>query len=67
MSSLALIILKCISDSFQALYDKLIADPFAGLEDRDEYLVENIFFVPEEDCWSFLERNAKNQYNQILS
>jgi type I restriction enzyme M protein len=63
---LGLIFLKYISDSFQALYDKLSADPLANPEDRDEYLAENIFFVPEEARWSFLERNAKTPQIGVL-
>ena len=28
-------------------------------EDRDEYLAENIFWVPKEARWSYLQANAK--------
>lgn len=28
-------------------------------EDEDEYLAENIFWVPKEARWSFLQANAK--------
>lgn len=56
---LGLIFLKYISDAFQALYEKLKADQYADPEDRDEYLAENIFFVPEEARWSLLQNNAK--------
>jgi len=53
---LGLIFLKYISDSFESLYQKLKegegeyegADP----EDRDEYLAESVFFVPENARWS---------------
>ena len=56
---LGLIFLKYISDAFQTLYEKLQADEYADPEDRDEYLAENIFFVPEEARWSELQNNAK--------
>jgi type I restriction enzyme M protein len=57
---LGLIFLKCISDAFQALYERLAADAYADPEDRDEYLAENIFFVPEEARWGVLQSNAKS-------
>lgn len=60
---LGLIFLKYISDSFEEHHAKLQqgegeykgADP----EDRDEYQAENIFFVPQEARWSFLQAHAK--------
>jgi type I restriction enzyme M protein len=45
---LGLIFLKYISDSFEELYKKLEADDMSDPEDRDEYLAENVFFVPEK-------------------
>lgn len=57
---LGLIFLKYISDAFQELYDRLAADEYADPEDRDEYLAENIFFVPEEARWKRLQQNAKS-------
>ena len=56
---LGLIFLKYISDAFQALYDRLVDDEYADPEDRDEYLAENIFFVPEAARWQKLQDNAK--------
>ena len=56
---LGLIFLKYISDAFQALYDRLVDDEYADPEDRDEYLAENIFFVPEAARWQNLQNNAK--------
>lgn len=60
---LGLIFLRYISDAFEELYEKLQkgegeyegADP----EDRDEYKAENIFFVPQEARWSYLQSKAK--------
>jgi len=56
---LGLIFLKYISDSFKELYDKLEEDEFSDSEDRDEYLAENIFFVPKEARWESLQAKAK--------
>ena len=56
---LGLIFLKYISDSFQELYDKLEKDEFSDPEDRDEYLAENVFFVPPNARWKNLQAKAK--------
>ena len=56
---LGLIFLKYISDAFEEIYDKLLQDEYADPEDRDEYLAENIFWVPKEARWSYLQDNAK--------
>lgn len=59
---LGLIFLKYISDSFEELHSKLLAGEgeYAGAdpEDRDEYLAENIFFVPSDARWSHLKNIA---------
>ena len=60
---LGLIFLKYISDAFEEHRAKLLggegdysgADP----EDADEYRAENVFWVPQEARWSFLQANAK--------
>ena len=60
---LGLIFLKYISDAFENLYEKLKKGEgdYAGAdpEDRDEYRAENVFFVPPEARWSFLQAEAK--------
>jgi type I restriction enzyme M protein len=57
---LGLIFLKYISDSFEELYNKLKEDKDSlGPEDRDEYLRRNVFFVPKNARWSYLQDNAK--------
>jgi len=56
---LGLIFLKYISDAFQEKYDELIKDSEADPEDRDEYLAENVFWVPIEARWEYLQNNAK--------
>lgn len=52
---LGLIFLKYISDRFEDLHQRLIQDPHADAEDKDEYLAENVFFVPQTARWSFLQ------------
>jgi len=60
---LGLIFLKYISDSFEEMHAKLLAGEgdYAGAdpEDADEYRAENVFWVPKEARWSFLQANAK--------
>ena len=60
---LGLIFLKYISDAFEVLHQKLIVNEgdYAGAdpEDRDEYSAENVFFVPVEARWSYLQGQAK--------
>lgn len=60
---LGLIFLKYISDAFNALRERLKAGQgeFEGAnpEDPDEYLANNVFFVPEKARWSFLQDRAK--------
>ena len=56
---LGLIFLKYISDSFQELYEHLDQDEFSDPEDRDEYLAENVFFVPKDARWNHLQAKAK--------
>src|SRR5437588_1139052 len=71
---LGLVFLKYISDAFEERYQQLdlwTSDPdseyfikearerYVVLEDRDEYLAENIFWVPQEARWSYLQANAK--------
>jgi type I restriction enzyme M protein len=57
--ALGLIFLKHISDSFEAKHAALTAAYAEGAEDPDEYLAENIFWVPKEARWSNLQANAK--------
>lgn len=56
---LGLIFLKYISDAFMEKFTALQAEPHADAEDRDEYLADNIFWVPPEARWSYLQKNAK--------
>jgi type I restriction enzyme M protein len=71
---LGLVFLKYISDAFEERHHQLqlwTADPASDLyvkepqarylvtEDRDEYLAENIFWVPKEARWPYLQAKAK--------
>jgi type I restriction enzyme M protein len=57
--ALGLIFLKHISNSFEAKRAALLADDPTAAEDADEYLAENVFWVPKEARWSHLQANAK--------
>ena len=57
--ALGLIFLKYISDAFSAKHAELLASYPEGAEDPDEYLAENVFWVPEGARWSHLQANAK--------
>lgn len=56
--ALGLIFLKYISDAFEAKHAELKEDG-EDTEDKDEYLAENVFWVPKEARWSYLQANAK--------
>ena len=71
---LGLIFLKYISDAFEERYDFLLkesANPHSEYyikeeaaryqiaEDRDEYIAENIPWVPKKARWAYLQANAK--------
>ena len=71
---LGLIFLKYISDTFEERYNLLLsesANPESELylkdeaarvqfaDDRDEFFAENIFYVPKEARWSYLQSSAK--------
>ena len=56
---LGLIFLKYISDAFEEKHAALQKEPGANPEDRDEYLAENIFWVPSEARWTYIRGRAK--------
>lgn len=56
---LGLIFLKYISDAFEEKHAELSQDDYSDAEDPDEYLAENIFWVPPEARWTYIEKNAK--------
>ena len=58
---LGLIFLKYVSDAFEEKHDQLLANQAQGMdpEDKDEYLAENVFWVPPTARWNMLQANAK--------
>ncbi|NLB76485.1 MAG: SAM-dependent DNA methyltransferase, partial [Crenarchaeota archaeon] len=57
---LGLIFLKYISDAFTEAYQEIKADPESlGPEERDEYRMRHVFWVPPEARWDHLQKNAK--------
>ena len=57
--ALGLIFLKYISDAFEAKRAELLNEELADAEDPEEYLAENVFWVPKESRWSHLQAKAK--------
>ena len=58
---LGLIFLKYITDAFNELHNKLTREKSQGAdpEDPDEYRAENVFWVPKEARWDYLQNQAK--------
>ena len=56
---LGLIFLKYISDSSAARYEELKKIQYANPEDPDEYISENVFYVPEQARWSHIRSQAR--------
>lgn len=57
--ALGLIFLKYISDAFDIQHAKLKAEEHADPEDPEEYLAENVFWVPKEARWAYLQASAR--------
>ena len=57
--ALGLIFLKYISDAFEAKRAELLKEELADAEDPEEYLAENVFWVPKVARWSHLQAKAK--------
>lgn len=55
---LGLIFLKYLSDRFDERYRELVAEGYGDEEDRDCYIEENVFFVPEEARWTQIASKA---------
>jgi type I restriction enzyme M protein len=57
---LSLIFLKFISDKFEKQREKLIADGMGDYVDMVEfYAKDNVFYLPEDARWSFIQKQAK--------
>jgi type I restriction enzyme M protein len=57
--ALGLIFLKYISNAFEAKRAALLAEDASAAEDPDEYLADNVFWVPKGARWSHLQASAK--------
>ncbi len=57
---LGLIFLKYISDSFEERYQQLVEDGDGMEEDRDSYMMDNIFYVPTKARWEYLNAHSKD-------
>lgn len=49
---IGLIFLKYVSGAFEKRYNELLSEGEGFENDPDEYIAENVFFVPEEARWS---------------
>ena len=49
---------KYVSDSFEEIHKELENDieHFSDPEDRDEYIARNVFWVPPEAWWNFMQK-----------
>tara|TARA_R110000737_G_C14624193_1_gene494258 strand:+ start:11171 stop:12757 length:1587 start_codon:yes stop_codon:yes gene_type:complete len=57
---LSLIFLKFISDKFEKQHAKLIEEGMADYVDMVEfYAKDNVFYLPEDARWSFIQKQAK--------
>ncbi len=56
---LGLIFLKYISDAFLEKHKTLEAEKLADPEEKDEYLADNVVWVPPGARWDYLQKNAK--------
>ncbi len=45
---------------------RLKKEPHADAEDRDEYTGENVFWVPPDARWPYLQKNAKQPTIGVL-
>ncbi len=57
--ALGLIFLKYISDAFEAKRAELLAEDLADPEDPEEYLADNVFWVPRAARWPHLQARAR--------
>ena len=55
---LGLVFLKYINDCFKVKHDELVAEGSGFEEDPDEYIGDNIFFVPSDARWDKIVKSA---------
>lgn len=65
---LGLIFLKYVSDSFEEKYQELISSNYPeDAEDQDQYMAENIFWLPKEARWAVINAAAKTpQIGEVI-
>ncbi len=64
--ALGLLFLRHVSMSFERLHDQLSRDGHSDPEDPDEYLAQNVFWVPEKARWSHLARNSRSPGTGVM-
>lgn len=57
---IGLIFLKYVSGAFEKRYNELVSEGEGFENDPDEYIAENVFFVPEKARWSKIADAAHN-------
>lgn len=62
---LGLIFLKYVSDTFSVRHQEAIDESYDP-EDRDWYLAENVFWIPEKARWEYLAARAKQPEIGVL-
>lgn len=64
---LGLIFLKYISDSFEEKYQELLKEGVGFEEEKDEYLADNIFYVPEKARWDYIAKESNTpEIGQVI-
>lgn len=53
-----LIFLRYISSAFEKRYNELVAEGYGFEDDKDAYIAENIFYVPEKARWNIIASAA---------
>ena len=59
--TLGLIFLKYISDRFDDKYKSLVEEGEGFENDKDEYIADHIFWVPEKSRWSYVASFSKQE------
>lgn len=55
---IGLIFLKYVSGAFEQRYNELVAEGYGMENDPDEYIAENVFFVPDNARWNVIASAA---------
>lgn len=57
---LGLIFLKYVSDAFEERYEELSKEGEGFEEDKEAYIEKNVFWVPTEARWHYIQKKAKD-------